>query len=245
MRIETTNGYGGCPSGFDSVITLYSSNNQAIVTDDQDGVDSCSLISPLNDFEATNLAAGKYRIGVEDYLNDGTQASYVLKVKVVAPGCGDSIRTDPEQCDDGNTMAGDGCNATCMAESPWETESNNTQLTATPPWAGTTMFYGAINPIGDLDYFAFTLPAGMKPIIETHNIGSNLLCDYDTEITLYDSAGAMIATDDDLGTDSCSLISSANYPAVNNLPAGTYYVQVNEYGSSDVIAAYQLDVTFQ
>lgn len=245
VRIETTNGYGGCPSGFDSVITLYSSNNQVLVTDDQDGVDSCSLISPQNDVEATNLATGKYRIGVEDYLNDGTQASYVLKVKVVAPGCGDLIRTDPEQCDDGNTMAGDGCDAMCMSESPWETESNNTQMTATTPWAGTTMFYGAIDPIGDLDYFAFTLPAGMKPILETHNIGSNLVCNYDTEITLYDSMGTIMATDDDSGTDSCSLISSANYPGVNNLPAGIYYVQVNEYGSSDVIPSYQLDVTFQ
>jgi cysteine-rich repeat protein len=115
VRIETTNGYGGCPTGFDSVITLVSSNNQDLVSDDEDGVESCSLISPQLDMAATNLAAGKYRIRVEEYMNDEAQASYVLKVKVAAPGCGDSIRQAMEQCDDGNTNSGDGCSATCMA----------------------------------------------------------------------------------------------------------------------------------
>jgi len=245
VRIETTNGYGGCPTGFDSVITLYSSNNQVVVSDDEDGVDSCSLISPQLDVEATNLPTGKYRIRVEEYLNDAVQASYVLKVKVSAPGCGDSIRTAPEQCDDGNTTSGDGCSATCMAESPWEAEDNNTQMTATPLWSGTTKFYGGIFPVGDVDYFSFTLPAGKKPLLETHNIGSNASCDYDTEVTLYNSAGTMIATDDDLGTNSCSRINATDYPAVNNLPAGTYYVKVNEYLSDSAIASYQLDVIFQ
>ena len=32
------------------------------------------------------------------------------------PGCGDGTRTAPEQCDDGNTRVGDGCDATCMLE---------------------------------------------------------------------------------------------------------------------------------
>jgi cysteine-rich repeat protein len=245
VRIETTNGYGGCPSGFDSVITLYSGNNQVVVSDDEDGIDSCSLISPQLDVEATNLSTGKYRIRVEEYLNDGVQPSYVLKVKVSAPGCGDSIRTDPEQCDDGNTTSGDGCDATCMAESPWEVESNNTQMTATPLWAGTNKFYGSILPATDADYFSFTLPAGKKPLLETHNIGSNASCDYDTEITLFDSNGMTVVTDDDSGTNSCSRINSTDYPAVNNLSAGTYYVKVNEYLNDGKIASYQLDVIFQ
>lgn len=245
VRIETTNGYGGCPSGFDSVITLLSSNNQEIVSDDEDGVESCSLISPQTDVEATNLPAGKYRIRVEEYLNDEAQASYVLKVKVSAPGCGDSIRQAAEQCDDGNTVSGDGCSATCMAESPWEAEANDTLMTATPLWSGTNKFYGAIFPSGDVDYYSFTLPAGKKPLLETHNIGSNAVCDYDTEITIYDSNGMTIETDDDSGTNSCSRINATDYPAVNNLPPGTYYVRVNEYLNDGTIESYQLDVIFQ
>ncbi len=246
VRIETTNGYGGCPTGFDSLITLYTSNNQVIVSDDEDGADSCSLISPQLDVEATNLAVGKYRIKVEEYLNDEAQASYVLKVKVMPPGCGDSLLTPGEQCDDGNTTSGDGCSATCMAEAPWEIESNNDRATATPLWPATTMFYGAVFPVGDVDYFSFTLPAGKKPLLETHNIGANnMMCDFDTLITLYDSNGTMIASDDDLGTNSCSRINATDYPAVANLPAGTYYVVVGDYLNDEKIASYQLDVIFQ
>ncbi|HSN84375.1 MAG TPA: DUF4215 domain-containing protein, partial [Polyangiales bacterium] len=33
-----------------------------------------------------------------------------------APQCGDGFRTPPEQCEDGNTVSGDGCNASCMLE---------------------------------------------------------------------------------------------------------------------------------
>jgi cysteine-rich repeat protein len=29
-------------------------------------------------------------------------------------GCGDGVRADPEECDDGNTMSGDGCEGNCM-----------------------------------------------------------------------------------------------------------------------------------
>lgn len=245
VRIETTNGYGGCPTGFDSLISLYTSNNQLVVSDDEDGADACSLISPQLDVEATNLAVGKYRIKVEEYNNDATQASYVLKVKVMPPGCGDSLLTPGEQCDDGNTMSGDGCSATCMSEPPWEIENNNMLANATPLWPATTMFYGAVLPIGDVDYFSFTLPAGKKPLLEVHNIGSNANCDFDSLITLYDSAGTMIASDDDLGTNSCSRINAVDYPAVANLPAGTYYVVVGDYGDNDAIASYQLDVIFQ
>jgi len=37
--------------------------------------------------------------------------------RAVAPGvCGDSLLNDGEQCDDGNTAAGDGCSATCQVE---------------------------------------------------------------------------------------------------------------------------------
>jgi len=35
---------------------------------------------------------------------------------VVPPTCGDGFTTAPEQCDDGNTLDGDGCNATCQLE---------------------------------------------------------------------------------------------------------------------------------
>ena len=41
------------------------------------------------------------------------------------------------------------------------------------------------------------------------------------------------------------MISKANYPVVNNLPAGTYYVWVQKYQDSATIPLYQLDLTIQ
>src|SRR5262245_52260514 len=39
----------------------------------------------------------------------------------VPPGCGDGINNQGgiEQCDDGNTVAGDGCNGACHIEPNW------------------------------------------------------------------------------------------------------------------------------
>ena len=45
---------------------------------------------------------------------------------VKAPYCGDGVRNDKEKCDDGNTVAGDGCEANCMAITPkWECKEDS------------------------------------------------------------------------------------------------------------------------
>lgn len=41
---------------------------------------------------------------------------FQLNVTVVPPGCGDNQISANEQCDDGNTVAGDGCDAVCQLE---------------------------------------------------------------------------------------------------------------------------------
>jgi cysteine-rich repeat protein len=41
---------------------------------------------------------------------------FTLQVRVTPPGCGDSIVSSPEECDDGNTAPGDGCAADCSLE---------------------------------------------------------------------------------------------------------------------------------
>lgn len=246
VKLEVTDGFTGCPVGFDSVLHLYSPMGTEIISDDEEGVDSCSLISPALYPEATNLPSGKYTAMVEHFGNSDTQPSYVLKLNLLLPACGDGIRVASEQCDDGNVMTGDGCSATCMSESPWEIEPNNTQLTSTSLWGGTNKFNGAIKPIGDVDYFSFTLPAGMKPVLATHTLNNVATCPGDTQITLFDSMGATIATDNDgAGVGTCSAINGTLYPAVNSLPAGTYYVRVIENMNDAAIGAYTLDVSFQ
>lgn len=48
----------------------------------------------------------------------GTSGAYDLTVEIGSTSCGDGIAQYPEQCDDGNTTAGDGCSATCDLETP-------------------------------------------------------------------------------------------------------------------------------
>jgi len=48
----------------------------------------------------------------------GKQGAYTVDVQVDAVACGDALAQWPEQCDDGNTVAGDGCSASCMLETP-------------------------------------------------------------------------------------------------------------------------------
>jgi len=49
---------------------------------------------------------------------DGSDITFDASFPDGGPGefCGDGIRQDPEQCDDGNTSDGDGCSADCLVE---------------------------------------------------------------------------------------------------------------------------------
>jgi cysteine-rich repeat protein len=41
---------------------------------------------------------------------------FTLDINLVPTGCGDTFTNPPEQCDDGNTVNGDGCSSTCALE---------------------------------------------------------------------------------------------------------------------------------
>src|SRR6185503_18541470 len=89
VTIETSDGLGGCPMGFDSKIYLYDPMGMEIINDDDGGTIPCSRISPANKPSDNNLPAGLYTVRVERAGNALPQALYVIKIKVTAPGCGD------------------------------------------------------------------------------------------------------------------------------------------------------------
>lgn len=97
----------GCPATFDSVIRLFNSSGTQIASDDQSGIDSCSLFLPTNT-GTTNLAPGTYAVCVEDWQNNATTPPYLLLVDVLPPGCGNSIVEATEACD-GTALAGQTC----------------------------------------------------------------------------------------------------------------------------------------
>jgi cysteine-rich repeat protein len=48
----------------------------------------------------------------------GKSGAFRLDVDISATTCGDGLAQYPEQCDEGNTTAGDGCSANCLLETP-------------------------------------------------------------------------------------------------------------------------------
>jgi cysteine-rich repeat protein len=245
VTINTGDGLNGCPSGFDSKIYLYDPTHTQIATNDDGDHPPCSTIKPATTAAASNLAVGTYYVRVERYGNNATQPQYVVQIKVSAPGCGDGILQTGEQCDDGNTTSGDGCSATCQAESPYEIEPNNATTTATPLWPATNHWLGSISPAGDHDYFTFTLTQTGSVTLVTHDPGNASTCAFDTLIHLLDHNGTQLVQDDDNGPSSCSRIDPTLYAQASNLPAGTYYVWVQRYMDGGTIPLYQLDLTIQ
>lgn len=90
----------------------------------------------------------------------------------------------------------------------------------------------SICPVGDEDWVSFSLTAETGVILQTSGPSG------DTRMWLYDSGLSQIEFDDDDGGVLFSLIDRTC--GVDPLPAGTYFVRVDEFGDNDEIDTYQL-----
>ncbi len=113
-----------------------------------------------------------------------------------------------------------------------EVEPNNWCDTANLLTLGDPM-EASIDPIADEDYFEFTATAGLCVIFETHpgegQVGG------DTRMWLYaDDCATQLAFNDDGGD---GLYSKFEYTFD---AAGTYFINIDEYGDNGVIGAYVL-----
>lgn len=85
------------------------------------------------------LAAGQTLFLAVDALAGGT-GNYTLDVTVEDSSCGDGVAQLPEQCDDGNAVTGDGCNASCQLDDP-------PSAPGTCPGASYTLVGSAAGPV--------------------------------------------------------------------------------------------------
>lgn len=245
IRAVVSDGLGGCPPGFDSLLVLYDPFGSSIASDDESGAASCSLIDPVAQPGAKGLPSGTYALAVSQASGAVAQPWYVLEVVVHPPGCGDAVLGAGEQCDDGNETDGDGCSASCQAEPPWEIEPNDTQFQATPQWPANDLWKASLSPLGEQDWFSFVVPQGANVTLSTNDLGNVAGCTYDTVIHLVDSLGTELTSNDDGGVNSCSKLDPASNPEVANMAAGTYYVRVHEIFDSSVIPGYELHIEVQ
>ena len=242
---EIGDGFGGCPGAFDSKLGLYSPTMVALVSDTGSGVSPCSKIAPHKYAAAANLPIGQYALKVER-VSAQPQSYYVLTVHVAPPGCGDGVLQPGETCDPGPTPVA-GCSASCQLTGDFtpETEPNDTQALANALGAHQG-FIGAIKPIGDMDYFSFTVPGPASQV--TIQVGDGIggcPVNFDSLLSLYDPSGVLLVSDDNGGVDLCSKISPAQYPAAMNLAAGTYRARVAFKGNNDTQAEYVITIAVQ
>ncbi|MCA9554416.1 MAG: DUF4215 domain-containing protein, partial [Myxococcales bacterium] len=225
----TSDGSGGCPG--DTVMELYGVDGVTLVgSDDDGGTGSCSNINPVADTFAAGMAGGTYWLRVRAFSGTAQIPSYTLTVQISTNYCGHGVVETGEQCDDSDQSSGDGCSATCQ----WETAG-------TASGAGGA-FTGAITTVGYKDFYQVTVPDGYSIRAETF-APTDGLCTDDTVIRVYPSdRTTQLVFDDDDGLNRCSLLDPTGDLQVRQLPAGTYYVTVEEYGNNATIAQYTLNI---
>ena len=190
------------------------------------------------------------RVRPSPFLPPATTFSYRLEAAFVPGACGDSMVTGTEACDDGNTIAGDGCSF-CVIETP-EGEPNDDGMlavgtddfsaaAAAGPLFGDAWIAGSISPAGDDDGFVIenTIGAPVGLVLETFGSGGVGTCELiDTELQVRDGGGSVFRADDDGGVETCSRVEYF-------LPIGqTIYVHVREKGDNAEIPEYFLSVRF-
>jgi cysteine-rich repeat protein len=122
-----------------------------------------------------------------------------------------------------------------------EKEPNADRSQARALASGDTGWGGSISTVGDQDYFSFSVTAGKSVKLRTTSLFDATSCPGDTLIRLYNSAGTALGMNDNSGVGgTCSLIDPTTDAFARNLPAGTYYVRIEEAGNDSTIGRYQL-----
>lgn len=211
----------------DTLIAVYDAQGGFIGEDDASGIDSCAKVDPARATWA-RLNPGDYWVVVREDGDDATIANVDLQLEGRPVDiCGNGVIDGAETCDDGDTVSNDGCSATCTLELAGS-------YTAPGP---TSTVSAALAQVGDIDVFEVTVTSTAFLSVETLSDAASGACTVNTELTLRDSAGQLIAYDDDSGVNACTELASLR------LGPGTYTLTVNERSNDEAIAQY--DVVFR
>jgi len=160
--------------------------------------------------------------------------------KSIPAVCGNGTLENGEQCDDGNTVPGDGCDAACQTEVEIateldEVEPNDTPAQATDVASLPALAHGSITAGGDEDFYRIVI-TGSDLVLETFDEGGPGSCgsDTDTIIELRGPDGTTVVDiDDDGGFGPCSRLE------LHGLPPGVYYPCVRSF-LNGAVPGYQL-----
>ncbi len=200
-------------------------------------------------------------------VNATAPGPYRLVASEIVGACGNGLQ-DGEECEDGNTMSGDGCSAACTFEATasevepnedgdpttgydFGPDVNDFDATAVTHALdnGAVVYDAAIRgglSSGDEDVFALRNPSAAPANVSLRTItflNPCILVDgtNDTVISVFSAAGTLLDRADDIqgSVDSCSFLSSFTIGA-----GQTVYVDVSVYGDVRTIDRYLLLVDF-
>ena len=240
IRVVTSNGSGNvCTVQPDIALNSGDFATQLGYVLADDTTTDCTTIDPVTNTFASSLPVGSYLLQLAPWVGQG---ALQVQVTIVNPACGNNITeflaANAESCDDGNTTAGDGCNATCQVEA--------TPVAATIG-GGFVTVSGALAS-GEVDTYSVVIPTGMTATIEALTYTTQgmpaLGCGDpdDTIVTLRSSNFTQLALNDDIDFSGGNLCSSlVGETGAAGLAAGTYYIQVRPF-QDGTLANYYLDV---
>jgi cysteine-rich repeat protein len=200
------------------------------------GADELGCVSRWIEVQAVeaDLVAGEtvwIAIGRPGAPSDGTEWPEEFTLRIAPVVCGDGIRAYPEECDDGNTEAGDGCDPNCRIAPLAEVEPNDVRAEAqyVPPGS---RIAGSLPP-EDIDFVSFDLAAGI-PVTLTTYLGESGGCPAvgagSLVLDLYGPTGDWIGT-----ARACEPLSFAP------VTGGRHFVRLDD-DEERGIAAYLLDI---
>ncbi len=230
---------GACDLPTDTQIFLLTSTGLQLATNDEGGINSCSLLTNIIIPPGLTLY-----VRVIDFGDNTAIPGYHLHIRFDPVVCGDGVAGPGEQCDDGGVAPGDGCSATCSVEGViQEIEPNGTSAQADANGiviANDAVLGGVIGPaLGDLDRYRIQLAAPQFVRFETFTSVGRCDPGIATTLRLFDAAGTQIIADaGPLNGSGILTCAGLVFP----LPAGTFYVQVEETGNNSLIPTYLLQV---
>ncbi len=216
---------GGCPAA--ASLELLDEAFRPVAADVE--ASGCAILT------AFDLPAGArhLRVGAGPA---GGRLALALTLRPAACGNLRVERRAGEQCDDGNTLDGDGCSAVCARQA--------VASYAAP--GATSVISGTIDPIGEVDLIRVDVsaPSYLDATVFAPSVASGgCVPPTDTRLRLLAAdATTELGADDLSGPGLCSAFVPGTHPFAR-VSTGTYYLAIEAAGGDALIPAYELRLT--
>lgn len=214
-----------------------------------DGLDLCGAGSDEH-FTFIPEENDRYVVAFDSPEGEGFEGR-ILSFRTV---CGDGQRDHSENCDDGNTESGDGCDALCRSElsasRPMEVEVNDdiyaaNFVGATP--GDTITVRASLDTLCEVDVFAVDVPEGGG--VEVSLAGASgascpiELAEASVQLLELGVRGASERARATIATEDVCPSIGADATLAQDLPAGTYFVQLGVVRDRADSVGYELALT--